>query len=170
MCIGSPVGRQEDDRVGGRSSEISPVPELLFRLDEPYDPDEGPFDRYRERSRWMVQQLQAVGVIVDARKLQKRMYQGECRAETLGMSLEEKRRWLRGRWEDLVTGECPDPVEELPERIQVVDELCREMGEDPSSWAERIVGERGTTAQETPILGVGYSPPGEEAAAEGRGE
>ena len=97
----------EDGRSAAGSSEISPVAELLTRLEEPYDPGKGPFDRYRERARRIVQQLQSAGATVDVRGLQRRMYQGECRAATLGMEPEEKRRWLRGQWKDIVTRGWP---------------------------------------------------------------
>ena len=94
-AIGLSLRKPQDGRSVAGSSEISPVAELLARLEEPYDPVKGPFDRYRERARRIVQQLQSAGATVDVRGLQKRMYQGECRAATLGMEPEDKRRWLR---------------------------------------------------------------------------
>ena len=164
-----PAEEQEDGRSAAGSSEFNPVAELLARLAEPYDPDIGPFEPYRERARRIVQQLQVAGETVDVRAFQKRMYREEYRAETHGLDIEEKRRWLRGLWKDLVTGEAPHSVEELPDRLEIVDELCREAGDDPTAWAARIGGGRGSSAAGTATPGMDATPPREAVAAGNRG-
>ena len=157
------AGDLEDGRSAAGSSEVSPLAELQSKLEEQYNPTKGPLEQYRERARRIVRQLEAGGATVDVSGLQKRLFRAECVAAMLGKTAEEKRQWLRGQWKDLVTGDSSYPMEEWPERLEVVDEMCREAGDDPSAWADRIGGGRGTSV-------VGSTPPREAAAAGDRSE
>ena len=144
-------GHRPRRRAGDASGTTQAQESVLWRavLEEVHGPEWRELARSRaspanrERARRIVQPLQAAGTSVDVCRLETRIYRGEYVAAMDDMPPEASRLCLRRQWKDLVTGDRPYSQEELHERLAIVDELCREAGDDPEVWAQGIGTGRG---------------------------